>query len=281
MPSFPTPDPISAVVDLTVGDVRISAGDRDATVVDVRPTDASNPEDVKAAELTHVRHAKDQVVVKAPRSRSWLARDRGGSIEVTIELPAGSHVYGTAHAADFHGDGPLGTCRIKTGLGRVRLEHAGLVMVKSGTGDVSVDLATDHVDVAAGSGDIRLGELDGSAVVRSSNGDTWVGTAGGDLRVRAANGGIAVDVAKAGLGAKSANGDVRLGEAVRGSVVLETHAGDVEVGIREGTAAYLDVRSVAGRVLNELDAAGAPESSAETVEVRARTSTGDIVIRRA
>jgi DUF4097 and DUF4098 domain-containing protein YvlB len=88
-------------------------------------------------------------------------------------------------------------------------------------------------------------------------------------------------VAKAGLGAKSANGDVRLGEAVRGSVVLETHAGDVEVGIREGTAAYLDVRSVAGRVLNELDAAGAPEPSAETVEVRARTSTGDIVIRRA
>jgi hypothetical protein len=86
--------------------------------------------------------------------------------------------------------------------------------------------------------------------VKSSNGDTRVGTAAGDLRVSAANGGIAGDVAKAGLGAKSANGDVRLGEAVRGSVVLETHAGDVEVGIREGTAAYPDVRSPAGRVLN-------------------------------
>jgi hypothetical protein len=34
-------------------------------------------------------------------------------------------------------------------------------------------------------------------------------------------------------------------------------------------------------VNNELDAADAPQSSAETVEVRARTTVGDVVIRRA
>jgi DUF4097 and DUF4098 domain-containing protein YvlB len=123
-------------------------------------------------------------------------------------------------------------------------------------------------------------ELDGSAVIKNSNGDTWVGVAGGDLRVNAANGSIAVDEAHAGVVAKSANGDVRLGEVVRGSIVLETRLGDLEVGIREGTPAWLDVRAAAGRVHNALDAAEAPEPSAEAVEVRARTSAGSVVIRR-
>ena len=67
---------------------------------------------------------------------------------------------------------------------------------------------------------------------------------------------------------------------MRGSVVLETQIGDLEVGIREGTAAWLDVSARAGKVHNALDAADAPEASAETVEVRARTSVGDVVIRR-
>ena len=127
---------------------------------------------------------------------------------------------------------------------------------------------------------MRLRELDGSAVIKNSNGDTWVGVAAGDLRLNAANGDIAVDRAHAGVGAKTANGDVRLGEVVRGSVVLETTIGDLEVGIREGTAAWLDVNSQSASVHNALEAADAPEASAETVEVRARTSVGDIVIRR-
>ena len=93
---------------------------------------------------------------------------------------------------------------------------------------------------------MRVRELDGSAVLKNSNGDTWVGVAGGDVRINAANGSISVDLAQASVVAKSANGDVRLGEVVRGSVVLETRLGDLEVGIREGTAAWLDVSAKFG-----------------------------------
>ena len=143
-----------------------------------------------------------------------------------------------------------------------------------------MDRATGHAEIATGSGDVRVGELVGSAVIKNSNGDTWVGSAGGDLRVNAANGDIAVDLAHASVVAKSANGDVRLGEVVRGSVVLETSLGDLEVGIREGTAAWLDVRAAAGKVRNALEASEAPDASAETVEVRARTTAGSVVVRR-
>jgi len=279
MPTYETPQPITATVELAMGDVRIIAGDRDATLVEVQPSDASNEEDVKVAELTRVEYASEQLLVKAPKLRSWLSK-RGGSIDVTIELPAGSHVHGTMGLGDFHCDGELGDCRIKTGLGRIRLDRADKLNLRSATGDITVERATGRAEVTAGSGDVRLGELGAAAVIKNSNGDTWVGVAGGDLRLNTANGSIAVDLAQANVGAKSANGDVRLGEVVRGSVVLETKIGDLEVGIREGTAAWLDVNSRFGHVHNALDAAEAPAKSDETVEVRARTSVGEVVIRR-
>jgi DUF4097 and DUF4098 domain-containing protein YvlB len=280
MPTYQTPNPITATVDVVVGDVRITAGDRGDTVVEVHPSDASDREDVKAAELTRVDYDGGQLVVKTPKLRSWLPRRDGGSVAVTIELPAGSDLRGSGQLADFRADGRLGECRIKNGMGTIRLDQVDTLSLKSGMGDIAVDRVAGHADLTAGSGDLRVRDLGGTAVLKNSNGDTWVGAAAGDLRVSAANGSIAVDAAEASVVAKSSNGDVRLGDAVRGSVVLETSLGDLEVGIREGTAAWLDVRSHAGQVHNALEAAEAPESSAETVEVRARTTAGNVVIRR-
>jgi DUF4097 and DUF4098 domain-containing protein YvlB len=281
MPSFDTREPISATVDVVTGDVRITAGDVASTVVEVRPSDASNQEDVRAAEQTRVEYADGHLLVKAPKWRQWSPRSHGGSIDVTIDLPAGSHVTGSGAMVDYGADGRLGDIRIKTGIGRVDLETVAKLHLKTGVGDIDVDQVTGHAEISTGTGDVRVRTLDGSAVIKNSNGPTWVGVAGGDLRVQAANGSIAVDVAHASIVAKSSNGDVRVSEVVRGSAVLETRAGDVEVGIREGTAAWLDVNATAGRVDNTLSAADAPAATDEKVEVRARTTVGDVAIRRA
>jgi DUF4097 and DUF4098 domain-containing protein YvlB len=280
MPTFDTPGPITAIVDVVVGAVRIRAADRDTTIVEVRPSDASNEEDVKAAEQTRAEYTNEHLLVRTPKLRSWLPRTRGGSVDVTIELPVGSDLRGTGQMADFDCDGALGDCRLKTGLGQIRVDRADALSLRTGIGDISVDRVTGHAEITTGSGEVRGRELDASAVIKNSNGDTWVGVAGGDLRIKAANGSVAVDLARATVAAKSANGDVRVGEAVRDSVVLETHLGDVEVGISEGTAAWLDVRAAAGKVLNSLESTEAPEDSAQTVQVRARTSAGNVVIRR-
>jgi hypothetical protein len=73
---------------------------------------------------------------------------------------------------------------------------------------------------------------------------------------------------------------VRVDELVRGSAVLETGFGAVEIGIREGTAAWLDIDSGQGVIRSELDTAEGPEQAEDTVKVRARTGFGDIVVRR-
>jgi len=67
----------------------------------------------------------------------------------------------------------------------------------------------------------------------------------------------------------------------RGLTSLKTAFGTVEIGIHDGTAARLDVHTKFGRIHNGLDAADGPAPAEETVEVHARTSYGDIVIRRA
>jgi len=280
MPTFDTPRPISATIDLGLGDVRITAGDRATTSVDVRPSDPSNDEDSRAANATRIDFDNERLLIKAPKLRAWLPRSDGGSIDVTVELPAGSNLTGSAGSADFRTDGRLGTVRIRIGLGTIEVEQADAPHLKSGAGDITMDHATGAAELTAGSGEVRVRALDDGAVIKNSNGDTWVGVAAGDVRLNAANGSIAVDVANASVVAKTANGDVRLGEVVRGSVALETSAGDLEVGIREGTAAWLDVSARAGKVHNALAAADAPGAATERVAVRARTSLGNVVIRR-
>src|ERR1035437_1509961 len=154
-------------------------------------------------------------------------------------------------------------------------------VIGTGMGSIAVDRASGDADVTTGSGEVRIGYIGGAAVIKNSNGDTAVGEVTGDLRVKSANGRISVDRAHASVIAKAANGNIRIGEVMRGAIVLETAAGELQVGIREGTAAWLDVSSHHGRGRNSLGETDSPEQSEATVEIRARTSYGDILIHRA
>jgi DUF4097 and DUF4098 domain-containing protein YvlB len=125
-----------------------------------------------------------------------------------------------------------------------------------------------------------VGEIDGDAVVRNGNGDTTIGDVTGELRARASNGDINIERAAGTVTAKSSNGAIHVGEVSRGSVTVETAAGAIDVGVRDGSAAWLDLNTRYGRVRTELEAAPDPGDADATVEVRARTSYGDIAIYR-
>ncbi|MFJ8578613.1 DUF4097 family beta strand repeat-containing protein [Micromonospora sp. NPDC093277] len=288
MPTFDTPEQIQAVVDISVGDIRITAGDRDTTVVEVCPTDGTREADIQAAQQTRVEYGDGRLVVKGPRTNSLLYKlvgDGGvfgkvGSIDVTVELPTGSRVQGTASVGAFRCTGRLGECRLKTSAGDVHADHTGPLDLSTGTGAVEVNSVAGRAEVSTGSGQIRVGEIDGGAVIKNSNGDSWIGAVGGDVRVNAANGNIFVDRAGAGVTAATANGDIRVAEVHGGPVSMKTAMGELEVGIHGGVAAYLDLHTSFGNVRNEIEPSDTPPQEERTVEVRARTSCGDIVIRR-
>ncbi|QCI62961.1 DUF4097 family beta strand repeat-containing protein [Phreatobacter stygius] len=280
MPIFPTPDPITVTIDLFVADVRITASERADTSVEVRPRDQGRSADVKAVERIQLEHSDGRLLIKGPRRYFHLGIGRREAVDVTIELPAGSHLFGEVGLGGFRAEGRLGECRIKTGSGDINLERTGALSLDTGIGNIVAGHAAGDAHIATGTGAVSIGGIDGKAAIKNSNGATKIGEITGYLQLSAANGDISVGRAHAAVVAKTANGNVRVDEIMRGSVVLETACGEVEVGIREGTAVWLDVSSKRGTVRNSLEAHDGPAQSDETAEVRARTAYGDIVIRR-
>jgi len=282
MPTFESPGPISVDLEIGVGEVRITASDRTDTVVEVRPADPAKKGDVAAAEQTRVEYADGVLRIRAHKGlRNYSFRGGADAIAVQIDLPAGSALRGSAGVATLQVTGRLGECRYKSGAGDIRIEEAGAVALRTAAGDITVGRAAGHGDIATASGSLRIGTIDGTAAVKNSNGDTRIGDVTGDLRVSAANGTVSVDRAGSTVAVKTANGDIRLGELVRGAAVAQTAYGRIDVGIRAGVAAWLDVNTAFGKVTSDLDAAGRPAPGEDTVELKARTAYGDITIRRA
>jgi len=278
MPTYRTPDPIQAVIEFTAGDARITATERDETTAEVRPSDPNEEADVRAAEQTRIEYASGRLLVKGPKLRTIFGRT--GSIDVTVELPAGSRLQGNAGVGAFRSEGDLGDCRLSSGAGDVELDQCDALDVNTGAGSVSVDEVDGAADITTASGRIRIGALRHRAAIKSSNGEIWIGEAAGDLRVRTANGRVDVDRARAAVDASTANGDLRIGGLTEGRATLKTSVGAVEIGIADGTAAKLDVHTQFGNVRNQLQSTDQPGPADRTIEVYARTSMGDITVHR-
>lgn len=285
MPAFGTPAPIELEIELVVGDVHIIASDREDTDVVVRPTDPDREVDVDAAARTRVEYAEGRLLVRGSKGRG-MAGYLGfggrslGSVVVVIEVPSGSAVQGDGGVVRWRADGCLGDVQLRTGAGDIRLDHAGPTVVTMGTGDVTVEHVNGDARLTT-AGELRVGSVEGNAELKNLNGRTWIGEVTGRLHVKSANGAIVVDRAAADVVATTANGGIRLGEVVRGSATLETASGALEVGVRAGTAAWVDARSRFGRVTNTLERTDGPGDSDDSIEVRARTSFGAITLRRA
>ncbi|MFJ9694153.1 DUF4097 family beta strand repeat-containing protein [Kitasatospora sp. NPDC101183] len=279
MPSYESNGPISAVIEFNIGALWVRAGKSAEATVDVRPANPGREADVRAAELTQVDFSGGRLTVTGPAQRTVFTSKKG-SIEVEVELPAGSQVDVESPVADIVAEGPLGVLRAKTSMGRIQVDRAEAVRLRTGQGDVRVGVVTGNAEVS-GSGRIEIGTVGGRLTVKNSNGDTEIDEVGGELEANSSNGRIHVGAAGSDVDAKSANGHIRLGRVVRGHVTLQTSVGDLEVGIAEGTAAWLDVHSKFGGVRNELGPTEGPGDARETVEVRGRTQVGNVTVRRA
>ncbi|OIJ88623.1 hypothetical protein BIV25_36245 [Streptomyces sp. MUSC 14] len=279
MPAFDTPEPISVTAHVEAGSIRFTAGDRVDTVVEVLPRDTKTDRDVRAAEQTEVMYASGTLTVRTPKQRNSLRRP--GTVDVTVELPTGSRVDMTGGWAQVLGDGRLGEVRMKTSSGDVRLDTTGPLQLTASHGSITVDRVEGKAEITTSTGSLRVGTVDGSAVLKNSHGTTSVGAVLGELRVSGGHGDIDIARAESSVAATTAHGTLRAADVARGTVQLETSYGAIEIGIREGTAAWLDVSSGSGQVRNMLSAAKGPEKTEDTVEVRARTRHGNIDILRA
>jgi hypothetical protein len=263
MPIFETPGPITARIEIHAGAVRVAATDRPDTVVTVRPRNDLSSADVTAAEQALVVFRGGELFVRSTSRPRLLFFGTGPEIEVDVALPAGSAANVRTTAGEITCTGQLGAVQLESKYGDLRLEQAGSLRARTASGNVTADTVDGETEVSTAYGDVRVGESAGRARLETGYGD------------------IRLDRALGSVHGSTKYGQVRVSEAVRGSLVLETAYGEVEAGVREGTAAWLDVHSGSGRIRNTLTQTEGPEGAGETVEIHARTSYGDILIRRA
>lgn len=262
MPTFQTPKPIVAVIEVVSGSVRLLATDRDDTVVDVRPRDPSRASDVRVAEQARIDFQHGTLKVSA--GRRILSLGRGGAVDIDIALPARSRLRVSSASASVQADGIFADCRFSSASGDMQL--AGV------EGNIKADTA---------SGDVTVQSVQGNARIATASGDAAIGAVDGDVKFQAASGGITIGRLRGNAKAQTASGSVAVATAVNGAFTAQTSSGEVEVGIPEGTAARLDLVTSSGVVSNGLESSDGPAQGDETLVVYARTGSGDILVRRA
>ncbi|MFJ1561528.1 DUF4097 family beta strand repeat-containing protein [Streptomyces mirabilis] len=282
MPEFSTPKPITVELSMSRGSLSIVAGDRADTVVHVAPGDEAAPADVKAAQQTEVSYLAGRLVVKAP-DPNWLTSivGGGGSIDITIELPAGSSLQAEVNKADIRAEGRLNDVHLESVSGSAHMERASILNADTVFGHITVDEVSEYANINGVSGKVQLHKVSGSAVIKGVNGDVRVGDGGSELHISTAGGDIFVDNAGSGVTAKTASGTIRLGRVRQGEAELLTGSGEIEIGVGEGVVAWIDARSTTGSVRNTLQGQDGPSAQGDTVKVVARSRHGDIMIHRA
>ncbi|QES20549.1 DUF4097 family beta strand repeat-containing protein [Streptomyces venezuelae] len=176
---FPTTAPITVVLNVPAGLVRFIAADRADATVEVLPANASNVRDVKAAGQVAVAHADGVLRIEAAEAGNRILGN-SGSVEVTVQLPAGSRVEAKTAAAELHGVGRLGDVTFESAQGTVKLDETAAARLTLQAGDITVGRLGGAAELSTQQGDIRITEAHGGTVVlRTESGDLEIGAAHG------------------------------------------------------------------------------------------------------
>jgi putative adhesin len=262
MPTFATPEPITATIEVVSGSIHLVASDRDDTVVQVNPRDPSRTSDVRTAEGARIDFCNGSLEVSV--GRRFISLGRGGAVRVDIELPMRSKLHVSSVSAQVRADGGYGDCRVSTV-----------------SGDSAIELVAGNIKADSVSGDFALETLTGSAAVSTASGDVTLGELVGDVTFRAASGSLSVRHLQGGVNAQTSSGDTTVAAAANGAVSVQTASGEVQIGIPEGTAAKLDLRTHSGEVRNTLTPSDGPADGDERLTAQVRTHSGDISVQRA
>ncbi|QTE30948.1 DUF4097 family beta strand repeat-containing protein [Pengzhenrongella sicca] len=280
MPTFTTPSLIDLAINLQVGAIEVYASDRGDTVVTVSPTNPDRAVDRRGAEETKVDFDGLRLTITGPKAR-FAVIGPTESVDLKIELPAGSRLTAEAAMGGVRTVGRLGATRIKCSMGPVDVDATGDLWMRAGHGNASVAVADGGLEITADHGQIRVGSVTGDSILKASHGSIQVGESGGDLEAKLSYGDLEITKALGSVSANTAYGSISLHEVSSGSIQVESGYGHVIIGVRPGVPAWLDLSSKRGRVRNELAGEGAPGASEQTVMVRARLQGGDVDIRRA
>jgi hypothetical protein len=190
-----------------------------------------------------------------------------GRHEVVVEQPR-RHVFGFARDPDF--------------VVRVRCPHGTAVEVGAASSDVRCRGDLGGLIAKTASGNVVAEGVRGRTVVEAASGDVELGTCG-ELEAKLVSGDLTVGEARGRLTVTTVSGDVRVRAFSGAEARIQAVSGDLALDVVPGRRVFFDVSSVSGTTASTLDPVEGQRLAAEaaTIEIRARTVSGDVHVGRA
>ncbi|MFE5907547.1 DUF4097 family beta strand repeat-containing protein [Streptomyces wedmorensis] len=179
MQKFATPAAIVTTLDIPAGDIRFIAADRTDTTVEVRPANPAKSSDLKAAEQIEVDYTDGVLRIGAPAPKNRLFGN-SGSVEITVQLPAGSRIEAKAALAELRGVGRLGDVTFEAAQATVKLDETASARLTLQAGDITVGRLGGPAEIRTQKGALRVTEAQrGTVTLHTDHGDISVGAARG------------------------------------------------------------------------------------------------------
>jgi hypothetical protein len=248
--------PLDVRVKVPSAHIAVTAAEAGRATADVEPLDPEHAPSVRLASRTAVRLRKDRLDVTVQDAGRGL---REGELLVRLALPAGSRL--TVHAAKASISVVDGIDSLDASLG---------------AGSVEADLIRKALTVRAAQCDVVIGEA-GSTHVTTGQG-TLRAERIGDLSFKAAQGEVELGATSGTVRVKGAALSLVVHAAGPGELDYQSAAGDAQVSVVAGTAVHLDLTSAVGRVACDLPHATGATPARESLRLRLRTGTGDVLV---
>jgi hypothetical protein len=220
--------------------------------------------DAGSGDVEVVAASRDDVQVEQFVRRTWRApRTEAGVSDGVLRLRARCPiVFGFGNCSvDYRIQAPAGTS----------------VRVRDSSGDLTVAGIHDAVDVRTGSGNVHVREVVGRVSAQTSSGDVTLTRTEGDVFARTSSGNVTGDqLASRHVEARTSSGEVRVqvvGTAPD-TLTATSSSGDVRVVVPDEVY-QVDAHTSSGNVDLSLR-----QDPASPRRIEARTSSGDVVVRR-
>ncbi|MFF1398958.1 DUF4097 family beta strand repeat-containing protein [Streptomyces sp. NPDC058287] len=179
MQKFDTTSPITAVLDIPAGRIQFIAADRTDTTVEILPADRSKSRDMKAAEQTTAAYADGVLRIETATAKNRLLGN-SGSIEVTVQLPAGSRIEAKTAAAELRGVGRLGNVTFESAQGTAKLDETTNAHLTLQAGDIHIGRLNGPAHISTQKGDLNIAEaMHGTVELRTESGEITIGATRG------------------------------------------------------------------------------------------------------
>lgn len=263
--------PITLHVENGRGTVEVSATDTTGASIEL------NGPDIDDVRIDLV--GDDLFVIVPQRRGGFLAGER--RVDIVATVPTRSSLTAKLGSADLTARGSYDHVAVRSGSGDISLDVlAGPALVETGTGGVRIELAEQALRVKSGSGDVTVGRTAHDVSISTGSGDVQIDTCTGSTQVKTGSGDLSVAHAEASVSLTTGSGDLVVDEMRGGRLQLKGASGDLRLGVPAGLPVWTDVSTVSGQITSTLEGAGQPEPGADHLEIHATTVSGDIILQQ-